>query len=378
MASIRFNLETVKGHSYIFLIYHCSADDRLKMSMGQKISPSLWDSKKQKVKPLHPNSTGINTLMSEIILFIDRTRNEYKIKGERLTSGALKLLVKKRLYGHNDSLFKDYALRWLTDKGLKKDTAKGYRNAIQVISKKWPSLTFDQIDRKWRADFMKQMSSNKANYTHAVLKKFKECMQAAYLDGVHKNQYHLSSGFLPPTEKVDTRYLSMDQINTIYDMMPQMQDVYKNAAIIFLIGCLSGQRHQTYRLINKDMILMTAGTRMISMLTEKNNQRVSIPVSDKLESLLNMKYHDISQQKLNVYIKEVCRMACVDFYKDISSHTARRSFATNAILAGIDMSLIMKITGHTTESQFRKYVRLDDILAASKSAGQIRLMQDHI
>jgi integrase len=69
-------------------------------------------------------------------------------------------------------------------------------------------------------------------------------------------------------------------------------------------------------------------------------------------------------------------MAGVEFYNEVSSHTARRSFATNAILAGIDMSLIMKITGHTTESQFRKYVRLDDVLAASKSAGQIRLMQD--
>lgn len=376
MASIRFNLDTVKGHSYLFLIYHCAAHDRLKMSMGEKINPALWDARKQRVKPLHPNATTLNTLMSEIRLFIDRIRNEYKIKGERLSSGALKVLIRTRMYGHTDSTFKDYATKWIDDKGLKKETAKGYKNAINIIVRKWPSLTFEDIDRKWRTDFIKHMSGNKINYTNIVMKRLKECMHSAFLDGVHKNQIYQSAGFLIPTEKVESKYLNMDQINHIYNIMDTFPDVYKNAAIIFLIGCLTGQRHQTYRLINKDMILITAGTRMISLITEKTKQRVSIPVSAKLEKLLNMEYHDISQQKLNEYIKEVCRLADVSFYKEITSHTARRSFATNAVLAGVDMTLIMKITGHTTESQFRKYVRMDDVVAATKSAGQIRLMQD--
>ena len=110
-------------------------------------------------------------------------------------------------------------------------------------------------------------------------------------------------------------------------------------------------------------------------MTEKTNERVTIPVSDKLLKLLNMEYHDISQQKLNEYVKEVCEIVGIEKYKKVSSHTARRSFATNAVLAGIDMHLIMKITGHKTESEFRKYVRIDDLMAADKSYADINLMQ---
>lgn len=36
----------------------------------------------------------------------------------------------------------------------------------------------------------------------------------------------------------------------------------------------------------------------------------------------------------------------------VTSHTARRSFATNAYRAGIPSLSIMQITGHTTESSF--------------------------
>ena len=44
-------------------------------------------------------------------------------------------------------------------------------------------------------------------------------------------------------------------------------------------------------------------------------------------------------------------------YEFISSHTARRTFATNAILAGIPASEVMKFTGHRTLSAFMQYIR---------------------
>ena len=45
-------------------------------------------------------------------------------------------------------------------------------------------------------------------------------------------------------------------------------------------------------------------------------------------------------------------------YKLISTHTARRSFATNLYLAEIPTISIMKITGHQTEQSFLKYIRV--------------------
>ncbi len=42
----------------------------------------------------------------------------------------------------------------------------------------------------------------------------------------------------------------------------------------------------------------------------------------------------------------------------IKTHTARRSGCTNMYLAGIPVIDIMKISGHKTEREFLKYIRI--------------------
>jgi integrase len=42
----------------------------------------------------------------------------------------------------------------------------------------------------------------------------------------------------------------------------------------------------------------------------------------------------------------------------VSTHTARRTFATNNYNNGISASILMKITGHKTEKSFYKYIRV--------------------
>ena len=45
-------------------------------------------------------------------------------------------------------------------------------------------------------------------------------------------------------------------------------------------------------------------------------------------------------------------------YELIQTHTARRSGCTNMYLAGIPIIDIMKISGHKTEKEFLKYIRV--------------------
>jgi integrase len=85
----------------------------------------------------------------------------------------------------------------------------------------------------------------------------------------------------------------------------------------------------------------------------------------------------VSDQKINKHIKEVARLAgitqpvegaklidhraVVGFYPKcdlITTHTARRSAATNMYKAGIPTISIMRITGHTTEKSFMKYIKI--------------------
>jgi hypothetical protein len=86
----------------------------------------------------------------------------------------------------------------------------------------------------------------------------------------------------------------------------------------------------------------------------------------------------ISNQKTNLFLKEICQMLPVlneiteiEFtkagakvyenyrkYELISTHTARRSFATNAYLAKQQPLNIMAVTGHLTEKSFNRYIRV--------------------
>jgi hypothetical protein len=79
----------------------------------------------------------------------------------------------------------------------------------------------------------------------------------------------------------------------------------------------------------------------------------------------------------NKYIKEICAMAEITemiYFEEsrggltvkhnvtknelIKTHTARRSGCTNMYLAGIPVIDIMKISGHKTEREFLKYIKV--------------------
>ena len=376
MASIRFNLNKVRDHNYITLIYHTTSTSRLKMSMGEKVDINYWDKKKQRVNPTHPNATTRNNLLGEIVVFIERVRNEYKIKGVRLSATDLRNLLQNRLYGKDDLLFKNYAVKWQAEMSIKKSTIKVVKNFVTKINEMYPDLSFDQVTASWHKGFVKRMENYSSSYTHLMLKKMKQITEAAYIDGIHTNLFYQSNKFLTTVNVSDKIFLNNDELNMLYDGLNEMSDVHRNATIIFLIGAYTGQRYGTYSNIDKKMVLYKGNKKMISIRQlEKTEARVTIPVSDKLMTLLDMEYHKISLQKINTYIKEACKIVGIKDWEKVTSHTARRSFATNAVLAGIDMHLIMKITGHKTESEFRKYVRIDDLMAADKSYADINLMQ---
>jgi integrase len=83
-----------------------------------------------------------------------------------------------------------------------------------------------------------------------------------------------------------------------------------------------------------------------------------------------------SQQAFGATIKRICQKVInsevmyertfgktvvrkrVKKYTLISSHTARRTGATNMYLAGIPTFRIMLLTGHTTEKSFFRYIRI--------------------
>lgn len=164
------------------------------------------------------------------------------------------------------------------------------------------------------------------------------------------------------------------------------RDLYRKklteARDIFVIGCLTGQRVSDYKRITSDMIETIQGDRkFVHLVQVKTEKEVYVPYNDMIKEILD-KYDGhlpvIYDQHLNDRIKVVGLLlgwtepaglterrgvlsyaSKKRFCDAIVTHTARRTFATNAYKAGVPLSAIMAVTGHASEDMLRRYLKLN-------------------
>ena len=129
---------------------------------------------------------------------------------------------------------------------------------------------------------------------------------------------------------------------------------------------------------------------IVELRQQKTKKRISIalvhPIVVSIMDKYKGKTHNslprpISNQKLNNYIKQVGErveslhkkveknqtkgglkvVTMKNKYLFITTHTARRSFASNLVLKGIPYHSIMIATGHQSEKSFRNYVKIEPV-----------------
>jgi site-specific recombinase XerD len=364
MSKVKFYID--KG--VIYLWYYISKKERVRISLKESIDLKHWDKKKQRAKSTYSGYIDLNTLLDGLELWVISYIRQCRINGEYVYKNKLKEAINERIFGKKDSAFKKYVDYWVESKkhSVKMLTLNQYRRYIEKILDWCPSFEFTDMNKLKAQQFENYLFGKgyKKNYVHRIFKVWRALCSDAYIDNIHENKYHMTRNFLPGAEDVDNVYLTLHDIELLFEYLKSADPRYQNAITIFLRGCLTGQRWQTYTKLNNEMIYEVNGVRMVSIRQLKTNHTVSIPVSSKLDYLMKINTHEISRQRLNDYIKESCKAVGIQYWSSVSSHTARRTFATNMVLAGVDTHKIMAITGHKTEREFRKYVKIDGVQSA--------------
>ena len=176
-------------------------------------------------------------------------------------------------------------------------------------------------------------------------------------------------------EEVDTVYLSSSEIDRLLSLKLNKEN--KIIRDVFVIGCYTGLRYSDLSRLDKDNFIGD----VLRMRTRKTGWFVEIPLHPIVKRILEGYNYSLprqtSPQNFNARIKNICKRAEINVpvvveytkgfkvhrrkflkYELISSHTARRSLATNMYLAGVSTFRIMLITGHRTESSFFRYIRI--------------------
>lgn len=406
MASVVFALKepNSKKETLIYLLFFYDGN-RLKYSTGEKILPSNWNSTKQRAKETskfdsHKEFNNLLFLHESAIKDIYRKfindrivpNNDRIVPNNDTLRDALKTFIKGDTKSQTDSLFQ-FIEKLIKNTSKRPNTVRNYKQTLAKLieykkySKK--ALNFDSIDIDFYNDFTKFLNekSLSTNTIGGFIKNIKVFMNESFDRGLHKNMNHLSRKFKVIEESTDSIYLTQDEINSIYKLDFSTNSKLDKVRDLFIIGCYTGLRFSDLeKLTNANFI---ANNTQIKVKTEKTGESVIVPVHRYVKEIFDKYSGEIpktlSNQKMNEYLKEICLLAGLTQkqliaitkggervtqtykkYELVSTHTARRSFATNLFLAEVPSITIMKITGHKTEKAFLKYIRLTQEQNANK------------
>lgn len=403
MAKAKFILKepSSKTETLIYLFYNYQYK-RFKYSTGEKINPKFWNINNQRVKEtkqfkeypefnarLDTLENGINTVFRRLLNDGIQPNNDILKKSlEAELSGNILQPNQKTLFQFIDEYKEESKFN------KKEGTIKVYTTTIKYLKEysklKNKGLNFESITIEFYNAYIKYLSIDKnlsANTVGKHIKTIKSFMNEATERGINENLEFKKRKFKTIREEADTIYLSVNELEVMEKLNLSASPRLEKVRDLFLIGCYTGLRFSDFTQIKPENIISNKS--MLQIRTQKTGERVSIPLHKTVKKILK-KYDNklptaYTNQVMNSYLKEVASLSklkdkvettitkggvmkkeSVEKYNLVSTHTARRSFATNLYLADIPAISIMKITGHKTERSFMQYIRVTQEQNADK------------
>ena len=417
MAEVNFYLrDTTSKKTTAVMLFFSYQNRRFKVGTVDHINPKFWDSENQRARQTknfltHPEfNTRLLGLRDNVLDVYRKFLNDNN--QEQPTTYQIKELIKAKLFpesvqettvetnllGFTELFIKETESgKRLSEKGtpIQSGTIKVYKtlkkNLTEFKTKKKYDLNFENIGLAFFEDFKDYLTFDVLYSTNTLAKHvrtLKTIINEAIERGLTKTPFS-GKRYKATSEQTETIYLNKEELQTIYEL--DLSEHYRLDRVrdLFLVGCWTGLRFSDFNDISPKNIKSD----FFEIKTQKTGKNIIVPIHPYVRSIMN-KYEGktenslpptISNQKMNQYLKEIGKLAKIkeiltlSFTKGgqkvlknlpkhslISSHTARRSFATNMYLDNFPTISIMAITGHTTESSFMKYIRVTPTEHAEK------------
>ena len=235
-------------------------------------------------------------------------------------------------------------------------------------------------------NYLKEIKQYAINYIGNLIQMIKKLLKIAHKEfGYFVHEDYTNENFTPIKEESPSIALSEQEIETLLKHDFSNQKHLENCRDFAIIGFWTGLRiGDLLKLpeINLKDDFITVQPRKTK---KSSGVKVVIPLHHHVkevlkkrgmpkaicDSLFNLQIKEVCKQaqlndlvegSLNVWIKEIQgyrkRVDKYPKHKLVSSHTCRRSFATNLYKMNFPTLSIMKITGHTTERSFLKYIKI--------------------
>jgi hypothetical protein len=253
-------------------------------------------------------------------------------------------------------------------------------------------LEFESINKRWMQDYytfllnatykvnLNGVETQKAyskNHIAKAIKIAKQFANAAADEGLITNLSYRS--IKASWEEADTIALTWEEIYRLKAIEYDPHSIEGIVRNLFVFNCYCGLRYSDLNKLDDSKFTKVQGHIYIKLRMKKTDDIVTYPVlpgAIEIMKIYDYKMPSISEWIFNETIKKICLKAdiidleskretrggvklilTIPRYKMVSSHTGRRSFATNFEEIGVPIAELMAITGHTTEKAFRRYVK---------------------
>ena len=350
-----------------------------RMSTGFKIEEHFWDIKKQSTRGVNAVEKNINSKLRAI-----STAIENDVSTTILTAEWLRDIIdiaNEKVKPDDKLLFLNACTEYIQFKEVKlaQNTLDSYNRVFDLlkefIGQKRPQIkdvdkTFMFGFEKWLRTIKKTSTNTAIQHTRFLITVLNFCSNEKGLDVSRFRSYKEKP---IKREKREIVRLDRKEIQLIKDL-ENLPEHLENSRTWFLIGIEVGQRANDLLNITPSNI----SNNRLRLRQQKTGKDVVVPLfSDTLNLLKNFP-RKIDIISLNRNIKTLCRLAKIDTpvlkkvnedgieslkevpkYEAVSTHTMRRSYASNQY-GILSPSFIMSVTKHATESQLLKYIGLTD------------------
>ncbi|MBD0402953.1 site-specific integrase [Flammeovirga sp. EKP202] len=392
MATVKLYLKDKNAHKVTKVI--CAVSDGrgvfIKVPTSVSVNPKHWSVKNQRILSANSNAVALNQQLEK---FKNRVFTIYlEAKNNGLQANAK--YIKEQLHPKENTVTKEEKFWKVFDNYLELKTNSLSISSIKKIKslrvhlrsfeeKKYITFDLEKMDQmifERLQDYMYKDADLNVQTTAKYLGLFKTflnwCKSMKIVDNDDHKQFSLTHQ--PETLKPILDDKDIDKLRTV----SLTNNYLDNARELLILSTLTGLRFSDYSKINLSQIRIDSEEREYLVLRQtKTNERIEVPLNSEssriVHDLIDGKVRAISNQKLNQYVKEVCKLAGIDDlfevdefkgtqkttyqkpkYELITTHTGRRTFATRLLLKGVPTKTVMKFTGHKDERSFSKYVNI--------------------
>ncbi|GHB45697.1 site-specific integrase [Mongoliitalea lutea] len=345
----------------------------LENELGHPPAPDLLKSKLDEVlKDIPVQSPDDENRLPSFMELFERFIRESE-DGTRLTSSG-KRFDKRSIQ------------KYQTTKKLLMDFSKTYHLDFETINQNFYTKFVAYLNKEKSKTVNGEKVVIKPSFTLNTVGKYIQVLKTFLLyateNGYNTNMFFQSKQFKSHKVAGFSIYLNENEVQKIFELDLSKEPHLERVRDLFVVGCWTGLRFSDFTTIRPENIK----DRFFEIKTFKTGEKVVIPIHPMVKAIM-AKYEGkhsnslppaISNQKMNSYLKEIAQRVDIlrtqveverikgglktstkmQKYELVTTHTARRSFATNVYKSGFPAISLMKITGHRTEKSFLLYIKV--------------------